>query len=142
MLIFANKQDIISAKKVSELINIYELDSIKDHIWHIQPCSAETGEGLLSGLKWLSDQLVYKSNNNFPNNPYVTNNELDQSNRKLSLGNNTNTSSALEKSDIEQTPTLKKLSEVITSNEKDNRNNKDNNQKKEEQDKSTNKESK
>lgn len=142
VLIFANKQDIISAKKVSELINIYELDSIKDHIWHIQPCSAETGEGLLSGLKWLSDQLVYKSNNNFPNNPYVTNNELDQSNRKLSLGNNTNTSSALEKSDIEQTPTLKKLSEVITSNDKDNRNNKDNNQKKEEQDKSTNKESK
>ena len=54
ILIFANKQDILTAKKVNELIEIYELDTIKDHIWHIQPCSAETGEGLLTGLKWLS----------------------------------------------------------------------------------------
>ena len=71
ILIYANKQDLPGAKNVSEIIQIYELDTIKDHIWHIQPCSAQTGEGLITGMKWLSDQLVFKSNNNFPVNPYV-----------------------------------------------------------------------
>ena len=71
ILIYANKQDLPGAKSVAEIIQIYELDTIKDHIWHIQPCSAQTGEGLITGMKWLSDQLVFKSNNNFPINPYV-----------------------------------------------------------------------
>ena len=71
ILIYANKQDLPGAKNVAEIIQIYELDTIKDHIWHIQPCSAQTGEGLITGMKWLSDQLVFKSNNNFPINPYV-----------------------------------------------------------------------
>ena len=71
ILIYANKQDLPGAKSVAAIIQIYELDTIKDHIWHIQPCSAQTGEGLITGMKWLSDQLVFKSNNNFPINPYV-----------------------------------------------------------------------
>ena len=71
ILIYANKQDLPGAKNVGEIIKIYELDTIKDHIWHIQPCSAQTGEGLITGMKWLSDQLVFKSNNNFPINPYI-----------------------------------------------------------------------
>ena len=71
ILIYANKQDLPGAKSVGEIIQIYELDTIKDHIWHIQPCSAQTGEGLITGMKWLSDQLVFKSNNNFPLNPYI-----------------------------------------------------------------------
>jgi ADP-ribosylation factor-like protein 5B len=71
ILIFANKQDMVKAKPVPELIQIYDLYSIKQHIWHIQPCSAETGEGLMAGIKWLSDQLVFKKNTRFPNNPYV-----------------------------------------------------------------------
>ena len=73
VLIFANKQDLDNAKPVSELINIYGLDKIKDQLWHIQPCSAKTGEGLMTGLKWLSDQLVFKKNSRFPNNPYLSN---------------------------------------------------------------------
>jgi len=36
-----------------------------------QSCSAKTGEGLLAGLQWLSEQLIYKKNNRFPNNPYL-----------------------------------------------------------------------
>lgn len=87
ILILANKQDIMTAKKVPELISIYDFENIKDHVWHIQGCSAETGEGLLSGIKWLSDQLVYKNTNTFPNNPYVANNELDQSDRNLNTAN-------------------------------------------------------
>ena len=71
ILIYANKQDLPGAKSVGDIIQIYELDTIKDHIWHIQPCSAQTGEGLITGMKWLSDQLVFKSNNSFPINPYI-----------------------------------------------------------------------
>ena len=71
ILIYANKQDLPGAKNVGDIIKIYGLDNIKDHIWHIQPCSAQTGEGLITGMKWLSDQLVFKSNNNFPVNPYI-----------------------------------------------------------------------
>lgn len=71
ILIFANKQDLKGAKNVSEVAQIYGLDTIKDHIWHIQPCSGQTGEGLITGIKWLSDQLVFRTNNNFPINPYV-----------------------------------------------------------------------
>jgi small GTP-binding protein len=102
ILIFANKQDLITSKKVNEIIEIYELDSIKNHVWHIQPCSANTGEGLLTGIKWLSDQLIAKGNNNFPNNPYVKNkNEVKNNkndgkmeslptNSNVSLSNNNN----------------------------------------------------
>ena len=55
LLIFANKQDLTTSKKISDLIQIYDFDNIKDHIWHIQPCSALTGEGLEISYKWLSD---------------------------------------------------------------------------------------
>jgi len=79
ILIYANKQDLPGAKNVGEIIQIYELDSIKNHIWHIQPCSAQTGEGLITGMKWLSDQLVFKSNNSFPINPYI---EYEQNNNE------------------------------------------------------------
>ena len=84
ILIFANKQDLLTSKKVNEIIEIYELDSIKNHVWHIQPCSANTGEGLLTGIKWLSDQLIAKSNNNFPNNPYV---QKDKQNENINNNN-------------------------------------------------------
>ena len=82
ILIYANKQDLPGAKNVADIIQIYELDTIKDHIWHIQPCSAQTGEGLITGMKWLSDQLVFKSNNNFPVNPYVDYSENKKENPK------------------------------------------------------------
>ena len=76
ILIFANKQDLPGVKDVNRLIQDYELDKIKDHIWHIQPCSALKGEGLVTGIKWLSEQLVFRGKNNFPNNPY----EIDNNN--------------------------------------------------------------
>lgn len=36
ILIYANKQDLDKAKPVSDLIQIYNFDKIKDHIWHLQ----------------------------------------------------------------------------------------------------------
>ena len=85
ILIYANKQDLQGAKGVNEIMQIYEFDKIKDHIWHIQPCSAQTGEGLVTGMKWLSDQLVFKSNNNFPVNPYADFSEEKNTNKKKGL---------------------------------------------------------
>ena len=83
ILIYANKQDLPGAKNVGDIIKIYGLDNIKDHIWHIQPCSAQTGEGLITGMKWLSDQLVFKSDNNFPINPYVDYSENNKENNNI-----------------------------------------------------------
>jgi len=87
ILIYANKQDLPGAKSVAEIIQIYELDTIKDHIWHIQPCSAQTGEGLITGMKWLSDQLVFRSNNNFPVNPYADYPETKNEKKKTKANN-------------------------------------------------------
>jgi small GTP-binding protein len=91
ILIYANKQDLPGAKNVGDIIRIYELDTIKNHIWHIQPCSAQTGEGLITGMKWLSDQLVFKSNNSFPINPYIVyeqNNNQNKVNQEVENNNN------------------------------------------------------
>ena len=111
ILIYANKQDLSGAKGVNEIIQIYELDKIKNHIWHIQPCSAQTGEGLVTGMKWLSDQLVFRSNNNFPVNPYVdfpedkNNNKKkenkikNQNNKNNTNKNNTNIGQSLNNTD-------------------------------------------
>ena len=29
------------------------LINIRDRVWHLQPCSAKTGEGLQKGMEWL-----------------------------------------------------------------------------------------
>jgi small GTP-binding protein len=86
LLIFANKQDLDSVKQPDELVKIYGLDQIKNHLWHMQPCSAKTGEGLMAGLKWLSDQLIIKKHSRFPNNPYLQNTygNLEQETRRSS----------------------------------------------------------
>ena len=81
ILIFANKQDLPGANDVNKLIQDYEFFKIKEHIWHIQPCSALKGEGLVTGIKWLSEQLTFRGKNNFPNNPYLMN-EQEKENKE------------------------------------------------------------
>ena len=83
ILIYANKQDLQGAKSINDIIRDYELDKIKNHSWQIQPCSALRGEGLIEGLKWLSEQLVFRGKNNFPNNPY----EFDENEEKKKENN-------------------------------------------------------
>ena len=88
ILIFANKQDLPRAKSVEQLIRDYEFDKIKSHIWHIQACSAKKGEGMITGIKWLSEQLVFRGKNNFPNNPYLVNEEEAGNNTENNENNN------------------------------------------------------
>ncbi|ORZ19712.1 P-loop containing nucleoside triphosphate hydrolase protein [Absidia repens] len=57
LLVFANKQDVkgaLSAAKISEVLN---LTSLKDKQWHIQACSALSGDGLFEGLDWVVLQI-------------------------------------------------------------------------------------
>ncbi|KAI8991449.1 P-loop containing nucleoside triphosphate hydrolase protein [Mycotypha africana] len=58
LLVFANKQDAkgaLGAAKISEALG---LSKLKDRQWHIQACSALTGEGLYEGLDWIVLQLT------------------------------------------------------------------------------------
>lgn len=66
--------------KISELIKKYELDNIKTFTWHIQGCSGKTGEGLVDGLHWLSEKIINKKENKFPNNAYENNNSNQKTN--------------------------------------------------------------
>jgi len=54
LLVFANKQDLMNAmaaEEISEGLNLASLPRSRN--WHIQGCSAKTGEGLQEGMEWL-----------------------------------------------------------------------------------------
>lgn len=57
LLIFANKQDLITAASVAELCDKLGLNSIRGRTWQILPCSAKTGEGLQEGMEWVVEQV-------------------------------------------------------------------------------------
>ncbi|KAE8731555.1 ADP-ribosylation factor-like protein 5 [Hibiscus syriacus] len=54
ILVFANKQDLKDAMTLAEITDTLLLHSIKTHDWHIQACSALTGDGLNDGLGWIA----------------------------------------------------------------------------------------
>jgi len=62
--------DVSKCMSVEDLSKLYQFDKIKNQEWHIQACSAKTGEGLMAGMEWLSEKMVYKKNTRFPINPY------------------------------------------------------------------------
>ncbi|GLE05393.1 hypothetical protein PINS_up014406 [Pythium insidiosum] len=53
ILVFANKQDLLNALPASEISTALNLSTIRDRTWHIQACSAKTGEGLQEGMEWI-----------------------------------------------------------------------------------------
>ncbi|KAG3085750.1 hypothetical protein PI124_g18392 [Phytophthora idaei] len=53
ILVFANKQDLLNALPSSEISTALNLATIRDRTWHIQACSAKTGEGLQEGMEWI-----------------------------------------------------------------------------------------
>uniref|UniRef100_A0A8C8FAD6 ADP-ribosylation factor-like protein 3 n=1 Tax=Oncorhynchus tshawytscha TaxID=74940 RepID=A0A8C8FAD6_ONCTS len=62
LLIFANKQDLMTAAPASELAEGLNLHTIRDRVWQIQACSAITAEGVqkqqISHLHKYSDPLL------------------------------------------------------------------------------------
>ena len=50
VLVFANKQDLATAKDPQVVAESLELNDFRDRRWHIQGCSAKTGSGLEEGV--------------------------------------------------------------------------------------------
>lgn len=61
VLVFANKQDLKDAMTPAEITDALSLHSIKNHDWHIQACSALTGDGLYDGLGWIAQKVPGKT---------------------------------------------------------------------------------
>jgi len=57
-LIFANKQDLAGAISPAEIQKMLDLESITTHHWHIQKCSAVTGDGLVEGFEWVVNDIA------------------------------------------------------------------------------------
>eukprot|EP00761_Pharyngomonas_kirbyi_P011952 gb/GECH01011978.1/.p1 GENE.gb/GECH01011978.1/~~gb/GECH01011978.1/.p1 ORF type:complete len:178 (+),score=51.76 gb/GECH01011978.1/:1-534(+) len=53
ILVFANKQDLVTALPASEVAESMNLHSIRGRKWQIQGCSAKNGDGLKDGMEWL-----------------------------------------------------------------------------------------
>jgi len=60
VLVFANKQDLISAVPADEVIEAMSMMDVKDRTWQIQPASAKTGVGLQEGMEWTVNQINSK----------------------------------------------------------------------------------
>ncbi|XP_048844259.1 ADP-ribosylation factor-like protein 3 [Brienomyrus brachyistius] len=60
VLIFANKQDLLTAAPASEIAEGLNLHTIRDRIWQIQSCSALTGEGVQDGMTWVCKSINAK----------------------------------------------------------------------------------
>ncbi|ODV94613.1 hypothetical protein PACTADRAFT_34363 [Pachysolen tannophilus NRRL Y-2460] len=66
-LILLNKIDLIEDKAkiqqlITKIINLLQLEEIKNHNWKVLPVSAFTGENLHNGIDWIVDE--YKSRMN------------------------------------------------------------------------------
>jgi len=57
LLCFANKQDLLNAQPGNEISSALNLSTIRDRPWHIQACSAKTGEGLQDGMEWVVGEV-------------------------------------------------------------------------------------
>ena len=58
LLVFANKQDLLSALSAADLAIGLDLHAVKDRAWQIQACSAKTGGGVAEGLQWLLQAIA------------------------------------------------------------------------------------
>ena len=57
LLIFANKQDLLSAADADAITETLNLSAIKDRSWQIQACSAKTGDGLSGGMEYIVGEI-------------------------------------------------------------------------------------
>lgn len=57
LLVFANKQDLPGALPPEEIKEALELSTVNNLHWWIVPCSAFTGDNLLSGIDWMLDDI-------------------------------------------------------------------------------------
>jgi len=61
LLVFANKQDLFSAAKASEIADGLQLQTVRGRNWQIQACSAKKNEGIEDGMQWVMKTVASKS---------------------------------------------------------------------------------
>ena len=60
VLVYANKQDLPNSMDTSEVVERIGMHNMRGRDWHVQSCTATTGDGLWEGLDWLNDTLQSK----------------------------------------------------------------------------------
>ncbi|KAJ3045832.1 ADP-ribosylation factor, Arf Arf6 [Rhizophlyctis rosea] len=58
ILVFANKQDLPRALSPLQVTEALQLPRLQGRLWYVHPSCATTGEGLLDGLQWLSQNCA------------------------------------------------------------------------------------
>jgi len=57
ILVYANKNDLPNVMDTTEITEKLGLHKLRDRNWHVQSSCATTGDGLLDGLTWLTNQV-------------------------------------------------------------------------------------
>eukprot|EP00744_Colponema_vietnamica_P001735 GILI01002841.1.p1 GENE.GILI01002841.1~~GILI01002841.1.p1 ORF type:complete len:180 (+),score=37.83 GILI01002841.1:63-602(+) len=60
LLVFANKQDLVTALPADEIASLLSLQDVSDRPFQIVACSAVTGEGLQEGMEYLVSTISHK----------------------------------------------------------------------------------
>ncbi|XP_053575249.1 ADP-ribosylation factor-like protein 3 [Bombina bombina] len=58
LLVFANKQDLLTAAPAADIATGLNLHTYRDRMWQIQACSALSGEGIQDGMKWMCKNIA------------------------------------------------------------------------------------
>ena len=65
LLVFANKQDLLTAMPPSDIAKKMKLHNIKFRKYQIQGCSATSGEGIKDGITWCLNMITALSQKGF-----------------------------------------------------------------------------
>ncbi|KAM5171971.1 ADP-ribosylation factor-like protein 3 [Mantella aurantiaca] len=60
LLVFANKQDLLTAASAADIAAGLNLHTYRDRTWQIQACSALSGEGIQDGMNWICKNIAAK----------------------------------------------------------------------------------
>ncbi|XP_054613093.1 ADP-ribosylation factor-like protein 3 [Dunckerocampus dactyliophorus] len=60
LLVFANKQDLMTAISASDLAESLNLHTVRDRMWQVQACSAITAEGVQDGMSWVCRNIKFR----------------------------------------------------------------------------------
>ena len=58
VLLFVNKVDLPPCRSMAEIVESFNMHSFNDRLWHVQDCSAFTGDGVKEGLTELSKMIT------------------------------------------------------------------------------------
>jgi ADP-ribosylation factor-like protein 2 len=58
LLVFCNKQDLKGALSIEEVKHYLRLEEITTRHWAVVPCSAVSGDGLLTGVDWIVKDIA------------------------------------------------------------------------------------